>query len=395
MLASLAVVRLVPPSILGLFNAVILVQSYIAPLHLGVPDGLARDLPLALGKGAIRTARAFAAAAAAWSGAISLAASAIALLLSMWFAAHGKWHHAIGWITNGVCFLSILYGSGHLQVTFKTSSEFRTLAKCAILEGLVLLAAVPLVALFGFFGLAARASLASGITLAFLWRNRPMRVTPRWSAPHIKRMLSIGFPILLNNACLMWWGALDRTLVLHWKGHEGLGLYSVCILLVGAMTQLPIAFAQVIYPRIAWDFGSGNGRAAAIHGAWRGCIIPFVSSSVIALAAWPMMPTLLRLLAPQYQGAAPALQWSLLLCVVLALTPSRVAFNVLLQQRKAFFTSLLGLATYLSALFALGAPRLELEDFPKALLAGRLVFFGTTGAMHWLELRRLRTPALS
>ncbi|MCE5253302.1 MAG: lipopolysaccharide biosynthesis protein [Actinomycetia bacterium] len=388
LVGSLVLYRVVSPATLGAFQGLTLPQSYISPLHLGVPDGLTRELPLALGRGDRLRAEMLAAAAGWWVGAVSAVACAAGLCLAVVFACRGDTQAAVAWVVNSVAFVSILYGGGYLQATFRTSSEFRALATKAVLEALILLAGVLLVWALDFFGLAGRALLAAAFSLAYLWMNRPFRVRPRWSRSLLLQMWRVGFPILVNNAVLVWWAALDRTLVLTWLGTRELGLYSVALLTSSTIAQFPQAFAQVAYPSLAFDYAGAGEPGDVIRGAWRSCLVPFLVSTAIAAVAWPALPYVLQIIAPQYMEALAATRWAAISSIPLSFSPARVALYVLGKPWRSLVASVVGVGTYGAALALLGEQSLSLADFPKALLVGQSATVAVTAGLHWLELRR-------
>ena len=97
--------------------------------------------------------------------------------------------------------------------------------------------------------------LTALVSAAFLHYWRPVRVGPRWNLQHLKHLLVIGAPIFLVAQIYAWWTVLNSTLVFTYTGKEGLGLYAMVLVAGGAFELLPAAVSQVIYPRMAEQYG--------------------------------------------------------------------------------------------------------------------------------------------
>lgn len=55
--ANILIIRWIAPEELGIWNTIIVVQSYAVVLNLGISNGLNRELPFALGKNYLNIAR--------------------------------------------------------------------------------------------------------------------------------------------------------------------------------------------------------------------------------------------------------------------------------------------------------------------------------------------------
>ena len=51
---------------------------------------------------------------------------------------------------------------------------------------------------------------------------------------------------------------INSTLVLHYTGTYGMGLFAMVVLATAAMEVVPAALAQVLYPRMAQEYGAGR-----------------------------------------------------------------------------------------------------------------------------------------
>ena len=318
--------RLIAPDTLGLFAGIALVLGYSSIAQMGVLNGVNRELPYHIGQGNVARAHDLAAAGQAWALAAGGVVSVCLLAVAAWQLAQGELEQAAGWATNAVLAMFAFYGNnGYLSVTFRTSSEFVRLARVNVVEAATSLAGLILVAAFGFFGLCLRVVLSGAASTALLFRWRPVRVGPRWSLSNLRHLFIIGAPIyFVGQIYGLWTGVINATLVLHFTGNYGMGLYAMVALWITAMEVIPAALAQVLYP--GWPRTTGPGGTSAISCGSRSsrCWQPLPDWRRWPPSAGSLPNPSCKFVVPQYVGAVPAIQWALLLPVVSSLPAAGV-----------------------------------------------------------------------
>lgn len=374
MAGGILLARLVAPSTLGFFNGIGLVLGYAAFLQLGVINGLNRELPFHIGRGDRQRATELAAAAQAWALAVGGTVCLALLVVAGWYLAQGDLWRAAGWLTNALLAVLLFYKTHYLQATYRTASEFARLALVGVVESAAGLALLVLVGWFNFYGMCLRAVAVGAIGAVLLFHWRPVRVGPRWSISHLKHLLRIGAPILGVGQLYAWWFVVNSTLVLRFAGTEGLGLYSVVVMGTAALQLVPSAVSQVIYPRMAEQYGRDESLRGLIRSARKPILLSTVGLVPLVAAAWFLAGPAVRLAIPAYLGAVPALRWALLLPLVSSLSPALNAFNVVRRQDLYVVAMLLGMAAYGGSLMLLIHGGVDLLSFPQAMLVGQAVF---------------------
>lgn len=378
--------RLVAPATLGLFNGIGLVLGYVPVLQLGILNGLNRELPYFVGKGDRQRVQELASAAQAWAlvvgGAVFLALFGIAVGQ----LAHGEMWKAAAWSTNAVLAAYLFYNTYYLQMTYRTSHDFSRLALAGVLDSTTGLILLVLVALFNFYGLCLRALLIGTVSLAFLFFWRPVRVAPKWNFGHLKHLLKIGAPIYGAGTLFSWWTVINSTLVLKYAGVEGMGLYAMVLLASAPLDFIPSAVAQVVYPRLAEQYGKSNSIKDLIGITRKPILLTSAGLIPVTAAAWLAVGPFIRLLVPAYAAAIPAMKWSLLLPIVNSFGSLNNIFNVVRRQHLYVTALIIGMAAYGAGLFWLIRDKVALAAFPQAMLAGRVVFM----LICWVFIARMR-----
>ncbi len=367
--------RMVAPSTLGLFAGIGLVLGYAVNAQLGILNGLNRELPFFMGKGDVKQAESLASAAQAWALAVGAVVFVALTGVAIWQLAEGEMLKAAGWFTNAILAVFLFYGSLYLQMTFRSAHDFVKLARANVVEGAASLAGLVFVAFMGFYGLCVRMVLAAAVSTTLLYRWRPVRVGPRWNWGNLKHLLKIGAPIFAGGQVYgLWIGVTTSTLVLRLTGTRGMGLYAMVLVAISALEVVPLAVSQVIYPRMAQEYGAGCSIRRLIRIAQKPMLATFAGLSVVVVAGWFAAGPLVRLVIPQYVDAVPAIQWGLLIPWVATFQALTAVFNVVRRQDLYVAGLILAIGAFVGTLLLLIRHTVELVVFPQAMLVGRLVY---------------------
>ncbi len=384
MVGGIILARLVAPSTLGLFAGIGLALGYAPVLQLGILNGLNRELPYFVGKGDTQKVKELAAAAQAWALIVGTVVFLALTGIAAWQLAHGEMWKAAGWFTNAILALFLFYSTYYLQMTFRSAHDFARLAWTSVVEGVVALLSLALVALLSFYGMCLRVIVASAVSTVILYRWRPVRVAPKWNTGHLKHLLIIGAPIFGVGQIYGWWGGVvNSTLVLKFSGTTGMGLYSMVLVAIAALEIIPTAVAQVIYPRMAEQYGRGCSKRALVRITWKPMVATAAGLALVVVAGWFAIGPLVRLIIPKYADAVPAMQWALLLPFINSFQPLNSIFNVVRRQDLYIASIALGIAAYGGGLIALLHNEVQLTAFPQAMLIGRVVFMATCYLFVW------------
>jgi len=374
MVGGVLTARVIEPSALGLFNGIGLALAYAPFLQLGILNGLNRELPYCVGMGDHHRSHELAAAAQAWAIAVGSAVAGALLLVAGWFAMRGDWPMAAGWGVTAFSGWLLFYGTFYLEVTYRTGGDFARLALVNVLNGTTALALLVLVWLLKYYGLCLRALAVGIVQLALLWYWRPLPVKARWNTRHMLHLFKIGAPLMGVGQLFAWWGALDSTLVLHFEGVKGLGLYALALMAGSSLNLLPEAVTQVVYPRMAEGHGRGEGLNQLLRRAARPALLLLAGVIPLAALGWIVAPPLVAWIAPKYVEVIPAARWALLVPVVACLSPVLQVFNVVKRQVPYAMAMAVGMGAYVVSLLLLRHFGASLKCFPQAMAIGRLVF---------------------
>lgn len=302
---SLIVARLLGPYLLGVWSHVLLVQGYLATLHLGVWAGMYRERPVERGLQNAEGVRAV--TDVTFTFALTAAGLAVAAgsVYSWTAGGDGEVHIAFRVLPllllaqYGETFLAMLLKSEHRFDVVSMSQVIRTLCSAAIVGALY----------FAHFDGYVWASVGTAFVVTlYLARSAGYRPRLCWDTGMLVRLLRVGFVVMLIDVASTLFETGDRVVVLSLLGVTAFGQYSLGIRL-GRLVSVALAcVGPVLYPRMTEEFGrTGDARNVARYMTVPLLVASRVVPIVLGLLAL-LLPGLVHLLLDEYRPGIAAAQ---------------------------------------------------------------------------------------
>jgi len=387
LLGGFLATRLVTPSVLGLLQSFTLVVQYLPLLSLGVFEGFERQVPFYRGKQDHESVNRVIGTAQAW--AVGLGGASVLFFggLALWALVRGQWAYAAGWVTVAALAFCVFFSVGYLETLYRTHHGFGRLSKVYVFRAVVGLVLVLAVWAVGFYGLCLR---SLGLYLAgvwALWRWRPSRIRPQWNLGEWASLMAVGLPIMAVTRISSLWFVVNRTLILQLLGQRELGLYALTPMMYPALNLLPVAVAHVVYPRVNEIYGREGDFRQVVRYALRPIMLLTVCMIPVVAGIWLLLPTVVRILLPKYIEGVSAARWALFDVFILCLMQIRMVFFAAKRQYLYLSGIVVGILVYTAALVWFLWDSMCLEDFPKAMLVGRIsniiVCYAILVVLYW------------
>ena len=372
------VLKWIPPIEMGIWQVLVLVQSFIAVIRIGIPNGLNRELPFLLGQGDQEHAYR-AVEVAQWYTLVCAGIGVFAFVGAIPVLRPSGIEWQLGLVTSCLIVATNFYLT-YVFGTFRSSSDFASLTRLQFLQSAIVLAA-PVFAYFGgFVGYCIHTGLVAIVMTVCAYLLRPIKVKSRFDAQIFWRLFRTGFPLFVTNYALVLAMSFDRVILLNY-GLEYVGLYAPVSAVLSAMMILPGSIAAYVYPRMAFQFGKTQERKSLWFKLLRAYAVSFVVGLPMVLAGFIALPALVQALLPAYVAAIPAMNLAL--------------FNGLLMSTNIGIT-LFGSVKAWKPLFAYCGVFLSLKwIFPSVLAQGKDVLIGvaagsllasavSAGVMVWM-----------
>ena len=388
---SLVQARYVAPEEMGVFRTFGIVAGYLTFLHLGVFDGLQREVPIQLGRGDRVRAERAASASLTWILFASAVSAALFVGLALQAAWNSEWMQFWGWLAFTPAVVGTMYG-GYLGTTFRTSQQFRSLSRSSVISAGAGTLVLPLLPVMGYYGACLRTSVSSLANLLSLHQWRPMKVRPVLDWRAFREVVRIGLPLSgIGYVGTALWISVEGTLVLKWYGLEALGLYSMAVFLRGFIVQLAQNVNQVIGVKIYEQYGRTGRIDHCLALSLKPAAIATLASLPLVATGWALVPGGLLLVAPKYEDAALMAQ---LMLLMLPLTFLRLPATILWATGRTTYCFIPIAAGFL--VFVAGAELLWLNNSGAvgvviASLVGLAVTIAGSGLLVWQLIREERS----
>ena len=321
------VARFLGPEITGAYQAFTIPLTYLIFLHLGTWDGLWRQIPYYVGKEQPEKVEEVASVAGAFNLFVSVVVSIGFLSCAIYSLFHKDFFGVFGWLSQAIASWFLFYG-GYLTSTFRTLNNFVILAKIQAFKSFVTFGMVFLLPFLKFYGLAARVALPAILGVWLFHRFRPLKIRHHFDAKALKDLIKIGLPFSFwGNLYTSVWVATESTLVLSLGGITSLGLFSVAVVMRGAMNSLPMAIWQVLTPRAVTSLAQegsvrkANGRVFWVTIGLTACMVIFAYTGSL------LLDILVPYFIPKYVAGLPIMKVCLWFSVVeAAFLPINILF---------------------------------------------------------------------
>ena len=265
---------------------------------------------------------------------------------------------------------------GYALVCTRVRGELRLYS---LLEsGTALLHVVCAVALASVWGLGgAFAGLTLANVLGIVAARRWLELHPRLELKSVRRMLEVGFPVVLSMAAGIMLSTGDRWVVAIWGGPTMLGYYAFAGSVTTAAGALAMVVRTVVFPEVYGD-ATSNGAAAALQGHLKRALLPFARLLPPLLGAVSVaLGPLIAIAVPSYHEAIAPGRIFLLSGVAIGLV-NLASIGAVAAGRQRQLPLYAGCALALT--FALSIVALAsgygLGSVATATFAGHLVFAG-------------------
>ncbi len=263
-IGGILVARFVGPETNGQFRLFTIPLMYLTFLHLGTFDGLYRQIPFFVGSGRPDKVEKLASTAGAWNLGVTVVVATGFLFFSFLAIIQGNRVNAVGWFSQSLACVGVFYGC-YLGATFRTLNNFVVLARIQLLQAVVGFCMIVAVAYWGFYGLCMRSVIPVLVGVWFYQKTRPLHISLRFDFVTFKEVVRIGLPLSFwGTLYTSLWMAAEYSLMLHFGGVKGVGLFAVAVIIRESLSILPQSVHQVFMPRVVESYAREGGvRPAA------------------------------------------------------------------------------------------------------------------------------------
>ena len=390
LIGSLVQAKYVGPGEMGFFRSFGIIAGYLIFCHLGVFDGLQREIPLQFGRNRKDKAEEAAAACLIWIIIVSVACGGGFILLAVLAAIHGRWMQVFGWLSYMPFVISNFYGF-YLSTTYRSGQQFATLSKINIFQAVAGTLALPLFPELGYYAACARLALMSITNLVLLHYWRPMKVRMCFDWQVFSKVIRVGLPLsLIGYIWTALWTSLEGSFALHWFGIESLGLFSMAAFVRATVIQLVQNINQVMNVKVYEQYGRSGKIEDCVRMLLKPLLIGFCATIPIVMAGWILLPWFVIHLIPKYAASVPMMK-IILFSMPLTILNQPVTILWATGRISLCFTSVIvGFCSFVSLFFILNHYDASVANIVIASLTGQAITCVTAFFIIWRLLQEER-----
>jgi len=345
MVASFLILRWIDPKEYGIWQSLLIINSYLIIIQSGVINGLNRELPYVMGKDDQISILELAGSAQGFAFLIAGLLAIIAAVVPFFIE-----DKRIAWtiVINVLCAaLSVV--RQYLTSTYRAGRAFDVLAKINLFEAVISIITVSLVYYFGYVGLVGRMFIltVAGVIASYIWR--PLKVITRLQMKPLIKLLKVGMPIFSFSYLFGIADTFPKLILLKYSGPELVGLLAPALALTLLYQMLPNVIAQYIYPHMSFQLGKTGDDALSIWPtAWKSAIGSVIAGIPFVIVGFFLIDPIISNFFPKYAKAIPATYWCLAAGIFLG---PRIAVNALFSLKAwkwaAIYTTIYVVSNFL------------------------------------------------
>lgn len=317
MVTNIVTAAFLTPNELGTIQSVLIILPYIAFLHLGVFNGLNRNI--AFYKAQNNESKVQAMVNASYTMAIYnvIIGGLIGIAYLIYYSFYNP--SKIYFLSSILLFLNLVFNPliVHYETTYRSGQNFKTLGKITIIENIIYGITNLLPIWIGYLG----KIIANGlriITRYFLrFATQPFKAKEKGKFQDIYELIKTGFPLLIGGYL---WGIIivsDQTLIVKYLGTESLGLYSLSIFMMTAMLIIPVSLGTLLYPKASAQYGKTLNSKGLRSFYWKALFINIIVIFPLCAILYFTIEPLTHFFLPKYLMGVPAAKINILTCLTL------------------------------------------------------------------------------
>ncbi|MEI6555026.1 MAG: hypothetical protein WCL70_05530 [Paludibacter sp.] len=250
--------RYITPQLLGIWTTLTTFEVYFSLIRLGIPNGMNRELPYALGTGESEKAMLYASTTFAYSLFCSLVLLLIApiLIFTTNFDISSRYY----WLVFAVVIFRVISDpyTTYLSGTFRTNDNFDKLSEIQHIQSFIRLFSIIIVVFWHFEGYLLWQFIIAITNIIQLHQVRPFRIKPKFAWIAFKDLFNIGFPIFIISFIGGTIDTFPRLFLIKNASTFEMGLLSPIVLFLSAVALIPITIINYFTPKFSFDYGKYN-----------------------------------------------------------------------------------------------------------------------------------------
>lgn len=360
LLSSIVATAFIDPVDLGALQKILLIPPYLSLLHLGVFNGLNRNIAFYKAQGKIDRVQTL--VNSSWF--VAKCVSFIGLAVAIGFATYtiSTESSIVSRVAVVVLFFMLVISpfNLHINTTFRSGQEFGRLGVIKATEGGTLLILAFLPALLGWVGKVIYDCIKPLFAIYLRKRKQPIPAVPIYDKESIINLIQVGFPLLVGGYIYTIFNITDQSIIAYFLNTESLGIYNVSRMILISVPLIPIAISTMLYPKMSAQYAKTKSNKGLRILYWKSLFLNISLLVPLSLAIYFVIGPLVTWILPQYISGIPAAKVSSLTCITFIFLGPSVIMGVV--RKNIVYISILTVAVLIYWFWAYSERSLNLLD---------------------------------
>ena len=301
MVVGFANMRWLGPELLGIWQSITIINSYLPFLQLGIQSGLNVDLPIILGEGNQERANKYIGTAKAFARMLSFFISLIGTGVVVFLLCNNSDIKITVGVAAIVYMAVISCHQLHLIATYRTASAFDRLSKIYLVDAVVTLLLLFFIYKYLYYGLIIYNVVKETVKLVLMHYYAPYRKTrPLFDKSVFFSLFKRGAVLMALNQLTGVLGSLPRLILLTLGGVVQVGLFSPALAVHGLIGLIPSQLVQFLQPQMGFKYG--KSKCAMDMRSFINKLTLYVPLVTLpfAIVGWVLIAPVLQYIFPKY-----------------------------------------------------------------------------------------------
>ncbi|NMC58270.1 MAG: oligosaccharide flippase family protein [Candidatus Methanofastidiosa archaeon] len=373
MISSGIAAAFIGPKELGKINSLQLIVTYLSFLHLGVFNGLNRNLAFYKAQNRTEKVQDLVNASHTVATIASFIGFCVGIILISHFLLNGSdWVYRF---SSVLVFISITLNPMilHYDTTYRSGQHFSVLAKIIAIENVIFGFLSFLPVYMGYFGKIFSGAIRAICKFLLRYKSQPQRATGIGYLKDVIQLFKVGFPLLLGGYVWSVFIITDQTLIARKLGPYSVGLYSLSTIIIGSITIIPTSLSVVLYPKASALYGSTKNNIGLRKFFWQALIINCLIIIPLVIVVYFLLVPITSYILPKYVDGIEAAKINLLTCLTLISSGPSIILGVTKRNLPLIMAYLIGIVFIWIYSSMLPIESLTIENIAWARFAASLV----------------------
>ena len=293
--------RWLGPELLGIWQSVTIISSYLPILQLGIQSGLNLELPVLLGADRKEDAKRMISTALYYALLLASVFCVFTVIVMAILYLRGTDNKTLLGVFV-VCSMAIFNCfKSHYIATYRSSKAFDSLANIYWVDCVVSLLLIFVIYKYLYYGLLIFHFIKEAFFALMMFVFAPYRsIKPSFSKNEFKVLLKRGIFMTVFNEIKGIYHSLPRLILLNFGGVVMVGLFNPALVVGSFMNLFPTQIAQFLHPQMGMKYGqTGNARDMWPYFKILTIFVPLFLIIPAAIGWW-LIPYVIEYVFPKY-----------------------------------------------------------------------------------------------